>query len=306
MPAAPAVILVRPTGFGYDPATAESNGFQRLVSDADLRHRAMAEFDALLDALRHCGIRTTVLDPVDPSAPNAVFPNNWFSTHADGTVVVYPMLTPSRRSERDPHLRGHLEAEGFGVERVVDLGTWETEGLILEGTGSLVLDRTGLVAFACLSPRTTSAAVEAWCARFGYRGMPFTATMDGRSSAAPIYHTNVVMALGERWALVCLEALPDAHERHTLLAALEAGGREVVPFTLQQLQQYVGNALELNGSGGPCVFLSATAFDALRPEQRRALERCAQLVPVAVPTMEAVGGGSVRCMLAENFLMPIG
>jgi hypothetical protein len=126
--------------------------------------------------------------------------------------------------------------------------------------------------------------------------------MDGRSSAAPIYHTNVVMALGERWALVCLEALPDAQDRQTLLAALEASGRVVVPFTLQQLHLYVGNALELGDSGGSCIFLSATAFAGLRPDQRKALERFAQLVPVAIPTIEAVGGGSVRCMLAENFL----
>jgi hypothetical protein len=301
-PSPSAVILIRPTGFGYDGATAATNAFQRQVELRDVRERAAAEFDALLDALRHCGIRTTVLDPVDPAAPNAVFPNNWFSTHPDGTVVVYPMLTPSRRSERDPHLRRHLEAEGFGVERVVDLSTWEEDGRILEGTGSLVLDRSGHVAYACLSPRTTHAAVDAWCTQLGYRALPFTATMDGRPGAAPIYHTNVVMALGERWALVCFEALPNAQERHTLLAALEASGRVVVPFTLEQLHHYVGNALELRGTGGPCVFLSATAFAALRPDQRQTLERFAQLVPVAIPTIEAVGGGSVRCMLAENWL----
>jgi hypothetical protein len=126
--------------------------------------------------------------------------------------------------------------------------------------------------------------------------------MDGRPGTAPIYHTNVVMALGERWALVCLEALPDPAERHTLLAALEASGRVVVPFTLEQLHLYVGNALELSGTGGPCVFLSATAFAALRPDQRTTLERFARLVPVAIPTIETVGGGSVRCMLAENVL----
>lgn len=299
---ASAVILISPTGFGYDRATAATNAFQRELDLRDVRTQAAGEFDALLDALRHYGIRTTVLDPVDPSAPNAVFPNNWFSTHADGTVVVYPMLTPSRRSERDPYLRRHLEAKGFGVERMVDLGMWEQEGLILEGTGSLVLDRAGRVAYACISPRTSRSAVDAWCAQFGYRAMPFTATMDGQPSAAPIYHTNVVMTLGERWGLVCLEALPDQAERHTLLAALEAGDRIAVPFTLEQLHHYVGNALELSGTGGPCVFLSATAFAALHPDQRKTLERFAQLVPVAIPTIEAVGGGSVRCMLAENWL----
>ncbi|MEZ4755384.1 MAG: arginine deiminase-related protein [Flavobacteriales bacterium] len=302
MHATSAVILIRPTGFGYDPGTAATNAFQRPVVQRDISERAAEEFDTLLAALRSCGIRTTVLDPVDPAAPNAVFPNNWFSTHADGTVVVYPMLTPSRRSERDPHLRSLLEAEGFCVERVVDLSAWERDGRILEGTGSLVLDRSGHIAYACLSPRTTPEAVDLWCAHFGFRAVPFNATMDGSAAGAPIYHTNVVMALGTHWALVCLDALPAPKERRLLQAALEATGRTLIPFSLEQMHQYLGNALELQGGRGPCVLLSATAFAALHPEQRRTLERFAQLVPVAIPTIEAVGGGSVRCMLAENFL----
>lgn len=302
MHAASAVILIRPIGFGYDAVTAATNAFQRQVEQRDIRERAAEEFDALLAALRACGIRTTVLDPVDPAAPNAVFPNNWFSTHADGSVVVYPMLTPSRRTERDPALRQHLQAEGFQVSAVNVLSGWEQEGRILEGTGSLVLDRAGRIAYACLSPRTTASALHDWCTAFGHRAVPFTATMDGSAAGAPIYHTNVVMALGTHWALVCLEALPHAEERRRLQAALEASGRTLIPFSLEQLHHYLGNALELQGGRGPCVFLSATAFTALHPDQRLTLERFAQLVPVAIPTIEAVGGGSVRCMLAENFL----
>jgi hypothetical protein len=302
MPAASAVILIRPTGFGYDSVTAGTNAFQQRLERQDLLERVSGEFDTLLEALSLRGIRTTVLDPVDRAAPNGVFPNNWFSTHADGTLVVYPMLTPSRRRERDPRLREHLEADGFRVGEVKDLSDWEQGLGILEGTGSLVLDRFGRRAFACLSPRTGPAALRSWCDAFGYRPIPFVATMDGMPSSAPVYHTNVVVSLGDHWALACLDAVADPVEQQTLQAALEVGGRRLVPFTVEQMHRFVGNALELQGTDGPCIFLSATAYAALHGDQRRALERFAELVPVAVPTIEVVGGGSVRCMLAENFL----
>ena len=158
---AAAVILIRPNGFGHDPGTAATNGFQAPITDPGVRRMAAEEFDELLHALRHCGVGITVLDPFDPGAPNAVFPNNWFSTHADGTVTLYPMLTASRRTERDPDLASTLRTEGFIAESTKDLSGWEHRGLILEGTGSLVLDRTHKKAFACLSERTTEAAVKA-------------------------------------------------------------------------------------------------------------------------------------------------
>lgn len=308
---ASSVILVRPTGFGYDPETAASNEFQQRTPVDDARRAAAEEFDALLEALRQCGVGITVLDPIDPAAPNGVFPNNWFSTHADGTIVLYPMLTPSRRVERDPDLARTLEREGFAVRQTLDFSGWEHHGLILEGTGSLVLDRMKRRAFACLSPRTSENALAAWCEQLGYTPISFTATMDGRINGAPIYHTNVMLALGQRWALVCFDAMPYPAERQELEEELARSGREVIAFDLPQLYQFVGNALELNpqptllsasSSEQPVVFLSETAFHALKPHQRLALERHARLIPVAVPTIEAIGGGSVRCMLAENFL----
>ena len=305
---APAVILVRPTGFGYDPVTAESNGFQRPVADADLRQRAEAEFDALLDALRHCGIRATVLDPADPAAPNGVFPNNWFSTHPDGTIVLYPMCAATRRSERDPALQSALEREGFHVQQVLDLSSWEQRGLFLEGTGSVVIDRLHHRAYACISPRTSEPALNAWCEYVDLVPVAFNATMDGTLTGAPVYHTNVVMSIGEGFAVVCLEALPYPAERQEVEEELRATGKEVIPISLDQMHHYVGNLLQLRGTplaGGPerlFILLSETAFLALHPEQRLALQRHGQLVPVPVPTIEAVGGGSVRCMLAENFL----
>lgn len=311
---ASAVFLVRPSGFGFDPETAATNEFQQRVPVDDARRAAAEEFDALLEALRQSGIGATVLDPLDPSAPNAVFPNNWFSTHADGTVVLYPMLTPSRRRERPPtalHMLDLLRREGFAPREVLDLSAWEHDGNHLEGTGSLVLDRIHRRAFACLSPRTSAQALEEWCRLMRYSPVPFTATMDGRLNGAPIYHTNVVMSLGARWALVCFDALPYPGERQELEEELARSGREVIPFDLPQLHRFVGNALELvprasagagHGSMAAVILLSETAFHALKPYQRIALERHARPVPVAVPTIEAIGGGSVRCMLAENFL----
>jgi hypothetical protein len=319
---ASSVILVRPTGFGFDPETAASNEFQQRAPVDDVRRAAAEEFDGLIEALRHCGIGFTVLDPHDAKAPNGVFPNNWFSTHADGTLVLYPMLTPSRRAERNPDLASLLAAEGFKVRQTLDFSGWEHHGIVLEGTGSLVLDRIKRRAFACHSPRTTERALEAWCEQLGYSPIAFTATMDGRLNGAPVYHTNVVMSIGAKWALVCFDAMPYPAERQEVEEELAKSGKEVIAFSLPQLYEFVGNALELYpsrvssgaGSGGlrgtkheaitqePVILLSETAFHALKPFQRIALERHAQLIPVAVPTIETIGGGSVRCMIAENFL----
>lgn len=300
--AASAVILVRPTGFGPDPETAVSNAFQQLVNDPDIRRLAEEEFDGLLDALDRFGIGTTVLDPVDPTAPNAVFPNNWFSTHADGTVVLYPMCTPSRRRERDRSLDETLEREGFHVKRLIDLSALERADRFLEGTGSLVLDRVRNVAYAALSPRTSERGLNVWCGVMDGHQVPFLATMDGTLTGPPVYHTNVVMSIGEGFALVCLESMPYPVDREDVQAELERAGKVLVPITLHQMHRYVGNLLQLRSPKGPAILLSTTAFGALDPGQRRLLEAHGQLVPVPVPTIEAVGGGSVRCMLAENFL----
>ncbi len=311
---AAAVILIRPTGFGFDPQTASSNSFQQRITDPLVKRLAAEEFDGLLEALRTHGIHLTVLDPMDRSAPNGVFPNNWFSTHANGSVVLYPMLTPSRRTERDPDLARVLAQEGFVASDTIDLSAWEHQGLILEGTGSLVLDRVSRKAFFCLSDRTTERAAQDWCLRFGFTPVPFVATEDGRIPdgggvrGVPVYHTNVVMSIGDRFAVVCLDAMPYPAERQEVEEELIASGREVIPIGIEQMQHFAGNLLQLRPTLRPgmgpvsCILLSETAFRQLRPEQRQALQRHGQLVPVAIPTIEAVGGGSVRCMLAENFL----
>ncbi|MBL7950941.1 MAG: amidinotransferase [Flavobacteriales bacterium] len=317
---ASSVILIRPTGFGFDPETAASNTFQQRITDPEVKRKAAEEFDGLLEALRTCGIDFTVLDPFDSAAPNGVFPNNWFSTHADGTVVLYPMLTPSRRAERDPEMEKALQREGLNTRQTLDFSGWEHQGLILEGTGSLVLDRVNKKAFACLSERTTDRAVNAWCENMGYTPITFVATEDGRIPdgggirGIPVYHTNVVMSIGERFAVVCLDAMPYPAERQEVEEELKKSGKEVIVIGIEQMQHFLGNMLQLQGrvrfpsppgvglGVRSYIFLSETAFHQLKPEQRIALQQHGQLVPVPIPTIEAVGGGSVRCMLAENFL----
>jgi hypothetical protein len=305
MQCASRVILIRPTGFGYDPQTAESNDFQRHILDNEVRYFAEEEFDAVLGALDTCGIGTLVLDPHDISAPNAVFPNNWFSTHEDGTVVLYPMCTPSRRKERDRDLDETLLREGFRVSKLIDLSSLELDARYLEGTGSLVIDHKRSVAFAALSPRTTERALNHWCGQLNGHQVPFLATMDGTLLGRPVYHTNVVMSIGEKFAVVCLEAMPYPVDRDDVWTELDRSGKEIIPISLEQMHRYVANMLELRVGDTSFIFLSTTAFEALKPAQRIALERYAQLVPISIPTIETVGGGSVRCMIAENFLSPI-
>ena len=296
------VILVRPVGFGYSKETAATNGFQQDFSAPDVQQKVDQEFDALVQALIACEIGVTVLDPKDPSAPDAVFPNNWFSTDEEGRIVTYPMATASRRTERDPNLGAALASLGFENKGTFDLSDREEQGLALEGTGSMVLDRKTHTAYAALSPRTSEPVLDAWCKEMKYEPIAFTATMDGTRDGQPIYHTNVLMSIGERFAVVCMEAIPDLNERHRVAAELAKSWRELIQITLGQMHAFAGNILQLRSVKGEFIFLSEQAHRSLRPDQIRQLGKHGELVPVAIPTIETIGGGSVRCMLAENFL----
>ncbi|MBK6777182.1 MAG: hypothetical protein IPG74_15560 [Flavobacteriales bacterium] len=210
-----------------------------------------------------------MLDPIDPSAPNAVFPNNWFSTHEDGTVVLYPMCTPSRRRERDRQLDEVLETSGFKVRRMIDLTTLEADERYLEGTGSLVIDRLRGVAYAAMGPRTTERAVNYWCGALQCGPVPFLATMDGTLTGQPVYHTNVLMSIGEKFAVVCLEAIPYPVERDDVRDELTRGGKELIAITREQMMGYVANLLQVcNAKGESSILLSESAFKLLDPGQR--------------------------------------
>jgi len=301
--AAAAVLMVRPASFGWNPETAASNRFQAdAPADAAARAAAIAEFDALAAALRAAGVSVHALaDLPAPACPDAVFPNNWVSLHADGTVVVYPMLARNRRHERRLELLLELERRGgFRVERLLDLTHHELRGRFLEGTGSVVFDHVTRTAYACISARTHAQVLEELCAELGYAPFAFDAADAG---GAPVYHTNVVLAIGSSHAVVCAAAVP-ARQRAALLERLAAGGRRVLAIDPAQMASFAGNVLELRAADGARVLAgSQRAFASLEPLQRAALAACVdRTVAVAVPTIERFGGGSVRCMLAEIFL----
>ncbi|HEY8519660.1 MAG TPA: arginine deiminase-related protein [Gammaproteobacteria bacterium] len=298
--AAAAVLMVRPEHFASNPETLETNRFQAAAApSAAATDAARREHDGLAVRLAAAGVRVHAFrgwraEPL----PDEVFPNNWVSLHADGTVVLYPMLAPSRRRERRRELLEAL-AERYRVTRVVDLTALEERGEHLEGTGSLVLDRPRRVAYAALSPRTTPGALAAFAAEMGYEVVAFRAA---DRAGVPIYHTNVLMALGTRFAVVCSAAIPDATERQTVVEGLQASGRIVVDLSFAQLESFAGNLLELRGRAGPVIALSARALASLAPGQRTTLAAHGRLVAADIATIERLGGGSVRCTLAEIHL----
>ncbi|SNT00951.1 hypothetical protein SAMN04488107_4639 [Geodermatophilus saharensis] len=297
-----AVVLVRPHAFQPNPQTIADNAFQAAEVGEDpavLARRAHDEVTALADALTGVGVRVHLFDDPEPDRPDSVFPNNWVSTHADGRVALFPMYAANRRRERRGDVVEFLKA-AYRVHEVVDLSGLEHDGVFLEGTGAMVLDHVLRVAYVARSRRVDPVALERFCRVFGYQPVVFDA-LD--AAGRPIYHTNVMMSVAGEYALVALELLPSAAEREQLRARLEAGGRTVVPLTAAQIGEFAGNAIEVQGSDGPVLALSARAAASLDADQRRVIERSARLLPVAVPTVE-LAGGSVRCMIAGVHLEP--
>ena len=299
------VLMIRPVAFAGNLQTQASNSFQQLDGDsADAANQAAAlrEFDGLASALDQAGVAVHVFDDTpEPHTPDSIFPNNWVSFHADGTVVLYPMLAVNRRLERRMDLLEALSAKhGFHTTRVIDLTRHEHTGRFLEGTGSLVLDRIHRVAYACVSPRTDLDVLGDFAQQLDYDIVAFEALDSG---GKPIYHTNVLMSVGERFAAVCLSAIRE-DERDGVLNQLRGSGRAVVDLSLDQMNAFAGNMLELGSSlTGSVVAMSQRAREALTVEQRAMLESTAgPIVSAPIPTIEKLGGGSVRCMLAELHL----
>jgi hypothetical protein len=290
--------MVRPAHFGGNAETADSNFFQRAApASSDAAVRAQHEFDALAFALASAGVRVHQLaGRRDTTLPDEVFPNNWLSLHADGTAVLYPMLARNRRPERRRDVLAALDTCGYAIANVVDLTALEARGEYLEGTGSLVLDRARRVAYACLSPRTHLNALQQFAQALRYEIVPFTAV---DQAGRPIYHTNVVLSLGTRFAALCSAAIASSEERRSIVARLEASQREIIDVSRTELESFACNVLELDGARGPVIALSTAALRSLAPPTRQAFERHGRFVAADIPTIESIGGGSVRCMLAE-------
>jgi hypothetical protein len=293
--------MVRPTGFGFNPETASSNTFQGMPDDsAEARKRALLEFEHVVLKLNDAGIDVIVVDPFDAEAPDAVFPNNWFSTHEDGSIVYYPMQAKVRRSERSDSLSVLLRRNGLAVRRVIDLSPLETKGGFLEGTGSLVLDRQANIAYAAISERTDPITFPTFEKRTGYKVVAFHTASSG---SLPVYHTNVMMSIGTRVALICADVIRSEEERDRLMEYLDRTMKTIIPITEVQMNAFCGNVLELlDRDGGRHFVMSETARKAFRSDQLNAMKAEGNILACSIPTIEHVGGGSVRCMMAEVFL----
>ncbi|HQO30703.1 MAG TPA: arginine deiminase-related protein [Chitinophagales bacterium] len=297
------LMMVRPASFSFNAETALSNAFQQSIGGytaAEIQQKAEAEFDSFVAILRSNGVEVLVVqDTATPSKPDAVFPNNWISMQADGTIYLYPMCTPNRRLERREDIIDLLE-EKFAVKKVVDLSAAEASGLFLEGTGSIIFDHPNRKAYACISPRTDRGLLEAHCAQLQYDAIAFDST-DRHGKA--VYHTNVMLTIGDQFAVICLESIRNEQEKQMVVDSLTATGLEIVAISEAQMNCFAGNMLQVeNAEGKTFLVMSQSAFDSLTSEQRTQLEQYTTLLPVAIPTIETIGGGSARCMLAEIFL----
>lgn len=299
------LLMIRPVSFGFNEQTAGSNAFQQKHSGLQqVQQNALAEFDAFVELLQSKGVDVTVInDTAEPQKPDAIFPNNWVSFHGNGDVLLYPMQAENRRYERNEAIIRQLE-DRFKVNHIIDLSRFELENKFLEGTGSMVLDRENKLAYACLSPRTNAEVLLAFCHHVGYTPVAFNANdQDGKA----IYHTNVMMCIGNKFAVICLDSISDEQEKQTVITAIQNTGKEIIAISYEQMNHFAGNMLEVNSKDGKSLLvMSQSAYDALTEDQVLTLEKYSEIVSADLTTIETIGGGSARCMLAEIHLPVVG
>ncbi|HTI94237.1 MAG TPA: arginine deiminase-related protein [Puia sp.] len=297
------LLMIRPVNFSFNAETAVNNAFQSAATnDNDAQKKALEEFEGFAALLKNNGVDVTVIDDTPaPYTPDSIFPNNWVSFHGDGTVCLYPMYAQNRRLERKPEVLQQVSRK-FDIQATLDFSGYEEQGLFLEGTGSMVLDRDQKIAYAGLSPRTDQSVLLDFCNKMGYTPTAFTA-VDGKG--APIYHTNVVMCVADRYVVVCLSSIPDAAERESLIATIRKSGKDIVDISLSQLNHFAGNMLQVqNDKGEKLLVMSSQAYSSLELEQISRLTSFNRILHAPLTTIETNGGGSARCMLAEIFLEP--
>jgi hypothetical protein len=297
--------MIRPAAFGYNAETAVNNHFQHeeKIDVSTLQQRALSEFDNMVLLLKKHNIRViTIEDTKEPPKPDAIFPNNWLSTSPAGVLSIFPLYASSRRPEKRDDIVQWL-AKHFKVSAVQDWSEFEVEGRFLEGTGSMVIDHDHKMIYSSISERTSMPLLENYASANGYQAIVFLAT---DKHGYPVYHTNVVMTIGDQFAVLCEEAIEEEWELIAVRQLLETTGKIIIPITRDQMHAFAGNMLQVkNSSGENFLVLSQAAFNALTKEQRLMLEAYSQLLPIPVPTIEKIEGGSVRCMMAEIFLEPL-
>ena len=301
------ILMIRPVSFRMNEQTAINNYFQKPletgVSAEQVNAMAQNEFDGFVEKLKDVGVNVIVEDDLlELDTPDSIFPNNWVSFHSNGIVGLYPMFAENRRRERREELMDRLEAEGFIIEGFMDYTSAEEEGYFLEGTGSLLLDRVNKKAYCALSPRAHEDMFIEFCEDFEYDPIVFTANQTWEGKRLPIYHTNVMMALAENFAVICLDTIDDKSERKNVIKHLKQSGKEILEISEDQMYQFAGNMLQVKGADGKYMVMSTAAHQSLDPNQIAKIEKHCKILSSSLDIIEACGGGSARCMMAEVFL----
>ncbi|MEM9389639.1 MAG: arginine deiminase-related protein [Bacteroidota bacterium] len=302
------IMMVRPVHFRYNEQTASNNYFQeedKQHSQDQIQAQAKNEFDNFVSKLRSYGINVIVVeDNAESDTPDSVFPNNWVSFHHDGRVGLYPMFAPNRRVERRQDILDKLQSKyGFHISRVADFSDYESKDVFLEGTGSMILDRPNRIAYAALSLRTNKEVLEDFCRQFGYSPVIFVANQTANGKRLPIYHTNVMMCVAERFAVICMDAIDDSTERKSVVNTLERTGKKIIDISEEQQNNFAGNMLQVQSKDDKSyLVMSGAAHKSLRKDQIDVIEKYCSIISSPLDTIEQLGGGSARCMMAEVFL----
>ncbi len=300
------ILMIRPVSFRMNKQTAVNNFYQKELlglSPSEIQKRALAEFDALVEKLKAVGVNVIVVeDTKEPDTPDSIFPNNWISFHQNGTVAIYPMFAENRRMERREDILDIVEEKGFEIKNIIDYTSAEEEGVFLEGTGSLVLDRVNRNAYCALSSRADEDLFIEFCEDFEYTPIPFHAYQTVNKERKLIYHTNVMMAITEKLVIICLDAIDDKKERKNVLKHLKEDGKEIIAISEDQVNHFTGNMLQVIGKDDKrYLVMSETAYKSLTQDQIQKIELESEILFSDATTIETVGGGSVRCMMGEVF-----
>ena len=299
------ILMIRPASFRMNEETAVNNYFQ---SETQLDPRmvvgaAQREFDEFVALLRANGVNVIVVEDIkENDTPDALFPNNWISMHKEGKVGLYPMFAENRRRERREDILDILEENGFEISEVIDYSSAEEEEVFLEGTGSLILDRENGIAYCALSDRANEELLIEFCEDFEYTPIIFGAYQSAENKRLPIYHTNVMMCVADRFAVICLDSIDDKKERKAVKEQLKSNGKTIVAITEKQMHEFAGNMLQVKATNGPVLVMSDRAYRSLQPDQIKTLESFGPIIHPKLDIIETCGGGSARCMMAEIFL----
>lgn len=301
------ILMIRPVSFRMNEQTAVNNYYQKVLDNTlpeTVNAKAQQEFDVFAEKLKAVGVNVVVVDDTkDPDTPDSIFPNNWVSFHSNGDVALYPMFAENRRGERREDILEMLEDEGFAIENIVDYTAAEIDNVFLEGTGSIVLDRVNAKAYCALSPRADEELLIEFCEDFEYSPIIFEAYQDVEGERKHIYHTNVMMCVGDTFAVICADCIDDKKERKAVLNSLKEDGKEIIFLTEEQLNHFAGNMLQVTGSDNKTyLVMSNSAYGALTKQQIEQIEKHTEILTANLDTIEACGGGSARCMMAEVFL----